>query len=76
MTTFTHDDPLLTTSEAAAYLRLAPKTLERFRIDAGGPPYLKAGPGKRAKVLYRLSDLNAWLEQFTFSSTSEYKLRE
>ena len=73
MDTLTHDDPLLTTSEAAAYLRLAPKTLERFRIDAGGPPYLKAGPGKRAKVLYRRSDLDAWLAQFTYGSTSEYR---
>lgn len=68
----TPDDHLLTTTEAAAYLRLAPKTLERFRITAGGPPFLKAGPGKRARVLYRRSDLDAWLAKFSYGSTSEY----
>jgi len=66
------DDRLLTTTEAAAYLRLAPKTLERFRVTAGGPPFLKAGPGKRARVLYRQSDLDAWLAKFSYASTSEY----
>ena len=65
-------DHLLTTTEAAAYLRLAPKTLERLRITAGGPPFLKAGPGKRARVLYRRGDLDAWLEKFSYGSTSEY----
>ena len=66
------DDHLLTTTEAAAYLRLAPKTLERLRVTAGGPPFLKAGPGKRARVLYRQSDLDAWLAKFSYASTSEY----
>jgi len=68
----TPDDHLLTTIEAAAYLRLAPKTLERLRVTAGGPPFLKVGPGKRARVLYRQSDLDAWLAKFSYASTSEY----
>jgi len=76
VTTLINDDHLLTTSEAAKYLRLTPKTLERFRIDAGGPPYLKAGPGLRAKVLYRRSELDAWLQRFAYGSTSEYRKRE
>jgi len=64
--------PLLTTSEAASRLRLSPRTLERLRVSGEGPLYLKVGPGKRARVLYRQSDLESWLAQFCYGSTSEY----
>lgn len=63
---------LLTTGEAAHVLRLSPRTLERFRVEGTGPRYVKAGPGKRARVLYRKEDLEAWLDGFRFTSTSEY----
>jgi hypothetical protein len=66
------DRDLLTTAEAAHVLRLSPRTLERFRVEGTGPSYLKAGPGKRARVLYRVEDLQAWLNQSRFSSTSDY----
>jgi hypothetical protein len=64
------DDPLLITRDAATYLHLAARTLERMRVDGTGPTYFKAGPGLRARVLYRRSDLDRWLRSFT--STSEY----
>ena len=62
----------VTTSEAARIVRLSPRTLERLRVLGGGPPFLKAGRGKRARVLYRLADLKTWLEGTTFQSTAEY----
>lgn len=62
----------LTTPEAAAYLRLSPRTLERFRVEGSGPAFLKAGTGKRSRVLYRQADLQAWLDGFAYTSTSEY----
>lgn len=62
----------LISAEAAAVLRLSKRTLERMRVDGTGPKYLKAGPGKRSRVLYRQSDLMAWLEGRSYSSTSEY----
>ena len=70
------DAPLLTTEEAARVVRLSVRTLERFRVSGEGARFLKAGPGKRAKVLYRAADLMAWLEQFAYASTSEYASRE
>jgi hypothetical protein len=37
-----------------------------------GSAYPKAGPGKRARVLYRHCDLEDWLDGYSFRSTSEY----
>ena len=34
---------LLTTEEAAKYLRLSPRTLERYRVTGEGPRFLKVG---------------------------------
>jgi Helix-turn-helix domain len=62
----------LTTGEAAHFLRLSARTLERFRVEGTGPRYTKAGPGMRARVLYRRSDLEDWLQSFQYDSTSQY----
>ena len=62
----------LDTKEAAAFLRLSPRTLERMRVEGAGPKYLKAGRGIRARVLYREEDLRTWVEAITYGSTSEY----
>ena len=64
-------DRFLTTVECADMLRLSPRTLERMRVQGAGPRYVKAGPGMRAKVLYRLSDITAWTNARCFGSTSE-----
>lgn len=62
----------LTTIEVAEMLRLSRRTLERMRVEGTGPRYLKAGPGKRSRVLYREADVVAWIDRFQFGSTSEY----
>jgi excisionase family DNA binding protein len=56
----------LTTAEAAEVLRLSSRTLERFRLEGGGPRWRRAG----RRVLYARADLDAWIEP-TFSTTSE-----
>lgn len=53
------DNTLLTTTEAASYLRLSPRTLDNWRSRKTGPAYVKLGD----RVLYRKSDLDSWLEQ-------------
>jgi hypothetical protein len=63
---------LLTTVEAAEYLRLSPRTLEDMRVTGNGPRYFKLGPGKRSKVVYRKEDLELWIGRFGYLSTSEY----
>ena len=56
------------TKEAAAYLGRSASNLEKFRVFGGGPKFIKAG----RLILYRKEDLDAWLNDRVYSSTSEY----
>ena len=57
----------LTNDEAAAYLRLSPRTLEKQRVIGGGPRFRKFG----RRVLYRFDDLEAWANARAFEMTSD-----
>lgn len=61
------DSPFITTHEAADYLRLSPKTLEKHRVTGEGPVYHRLG----RRVFYRVEDLNAWAATKRRSSTSD-----
>ncbi len=60
------DIEVLTTSEAAQYLRLGKPTLDRFRITGEGPSFCKLG----GAVRYRRADLDEWLERRLIASVS------
>lgn len=62
---------LLTNTEAAEFLRISPRTLEHFRLCGTGPRFLKAGPGRRSRVLYDLTDLRLWIDK-KYTSTSDF----
>lgn len=62
----------LTTIEVADKLRISRRTLERMRVDGTGPRYIKVGPGRKSRVLYREQDVLDWINRFQFGSTSEY----
>jgi len=57
----------LTTEEAAAFLRLSPRTLEKRRVIGGGPRFRKFG----WRVVYAVHDLEAWADSLAFRITSE-----
>ena len=57
---------LLTQRDAASLLRLSERTLERLRLQGGGPAFVKAGRAVR----YRETDLEAWIVARVVSSTS------
>jgi excisionase family DNA binding protein len=57
---------LLTQRQAANLLCLSERTLERFRLQGGGPKFVKAGRAVR----YREADLEAWIAARVVSSTS------
>ena len=57
----------LTTKEVARYLRLSPRTLERYRVAGGGPKFLKLG----RLVFYEKRALDEWLASRRRRSTSD-----
>ena len=59
--------PYLSNDEAAAYLRLSPRTLEKYRVVGGGPPFRKLG----RRVFYTAEDLRGWAERRVCDSTSD-----
>ena len=53
---------LLTTKEAAEFLRLKPQTLKVKRMREEPPKYLKTTESaKRSRILYRIEDLEAYM---------------
>jgi len=57
----------LTNDEAAALLRLSPRTLEKHRVIGGGPRFRKFG----RRVMYARSDLQAWADARSFEATCD-----
>jgi hypothetical protein len=57
-----HADRHLWTDDWVAMLvNVSRPTLRRWRKQNKGPPFLKLGPEKGAKIRYRLDDVEAWL---------------
>ena len=57
----------LCTFEAARFVGLSIRTLEKHRTYGTGPRYSKLG----GRVVYRLEDLQAWVELGAKASTSD-----
>lgn len=57
----------LRTKEAAAFLSLSARTLEKHRTYGTGPAYRKLG----GRVVYTIDDLQAWAERGAVTSTSD-----
>jgi predicted DNA-binding transcriptional regulator AlpA len=61
----------LTAGEAAKMLGLAPSTLAKLRLNGNGPLYCKLG----RRVVYRVADLEHWLQSRTVRDTSDADAR-
>jgi predicted DNA-binding transcriptional regulator AlpA len=57
----------LRTPEAADFLGLSSRTLEKHRTYGTGPSYRKLG----GRVVYALDDLKAWADRGAVTSTSD-----
>lgn len=58
---------LLRTPEAARFLGLSGRTLEKHRTFGTGPAYKKIG----GRVVYAMGDLQAWADRGSRTSTTE-----
>lgn len=63
-------DHALTTTEAARFLGLSPKTLHNWRVMGIGPAFQK-GPGIRGSIRYPISVLQEWRNRHLQTSTSQ-----
>lgn len=53
----------LTTEELAARLGVEPRTVEDWRLDGIGPPFIRLGKGgPKSAVRYRERDVEPWEE--------------
>jgi predicted DNA-binding transcriptional regulator AlpA len=59
------------TAEAARVLGLSESTLAKMRLNGNGPIYCKLG----RRVVYRLADLEQWLESRTTRDTADADAR-
>ena len=57
----------LNNAEAAEFLRLSPRTLEKQRVIGGGPRFRKFG----RRVMYAIEDLEAWANARSFEMTCD-----
>ncbi len=69
---FAGDTHTVSVQEAASYVGLSKPHLDKLRCVGGGPRFAKLG----RRVVYRVCDLNTWLEQHLRQSTSEIKTRK
>ena len=63
----TNNIEFITTAEAAALIRHQPQTLRKWRVQGGGPPFIRLA----GRVLYEHSELVAWVTSHRVNSTSE-----
>jgi predicted DNA-binding transcriptional regulator AlpA len=67
MTDIQTSDRWMRPDEAARYSAIAKSTLAKLRVFGGGPVFAKRGHS----VVYRQSDIDAWLEVGRVRSTSD-----
>ena len=58
---------MLRTQEAARFLGISLRTLEKHRTYGTGPAYRKLG----GRVVYAIDDLESWAERGAMTSTSD-----
>jgi hypothetical protein len=63
---------LQTRKEAAEFLRISPRTLEKWAVTGEGPAFAKIG----SRSLYSVSDLETWVNSRKHQNTSEYTFQE
>jgi hypothetical protein len=52
---------IMTMNEAAEYMRISRRTLERMKADRNGPVWIRLSQGRMGKIGYRKSDLDSFI---------------
>ncbi len=62
---------VLSVPETASFLSSTKSWLDQARLRGDGPPFVRIGTGRGARVGYRMIDLQRWLDTRVRRSTSE-----
>lgn len=54
--------------DAGKYIGISPLTLANWRVSGKGPRFIRLSP---RKIVYRVADLELWLGERVFGSTTE-----
>ena len=57
----------MNTKETAEFLCISPRTLDRFRVQGGGPVYRKFG----GRVVYAIEDILKWADSRKRRNTAD-----
>jgi hypothetical protein len=66
-----NDTQLFTAKELASKLKVSKRSLQRLRIQGGGPKFFKVNKNKCSNVLYDWNDVVIYLESMKRISTSD-----
>lgn len=55
----------LTSSAVARCLGLSPSTLRKWRAERRGPQFVRLGDRRAGRVLYRVTDVEEWIQRET-----------
>lgn len=69
------DSMILSSKEAAVFLRLSLRSLEDLRRSGEGPAYSQAPGGSNRPCMYQKGDLLAWIEKNKLSSVADNAIR-
>ena len=58
--------PLLSRKQAADFLGISPRTMEKWAVVGGGPNFLKIGK----KVMFSQQDILTWIDSRKYSHTN------
>jgi hypothetical protein len=72
MTTLVNE--ALSSAQAAAIIGITRTTLEIWRCKGKGPRFVKLGTTKQAPVVYERAEIDRWMKERTFDSTSAYSV--
>ena len=61
-------DVFITEAELAERFRVARRTVQRWRVNGVGPPFVRIGV---RKIAYRLADCEAWAAGQTFTNRAD-----
>lgn len=64
-----HQAPLASSKDVAEFIGVTSNALAKLRMDGNGPAFIRVGS---RNIKYRWSDVEAWIDANTHTTTDDY----